>query len=64
MQSIRRAFLAIAAFLACAVPAAAQMASDSTTSGSSLILVWVWILVAGVIIFIVGTSMGVKSGKR
>ena len=32
--------------------------------GGSLVYVWGWILVAGIIIFIVGTSMGVRSGRK
>jgi hypothetical protein len=43
--------------------AQAMSAAAPTTSGSSLIFVWVWILAAGIVIFIVGTSIGVKSGK-
>lgn len=59
MLMVRRVLLAIAAFLSCAVPVSAQT-SMATDSGPSLIWVWAWILVAGIIIFIVGTSMGVR----
>jgi hypothetical protein len=62
MQSIGRALLAVSLVLASALPAAAQ--GTAMDSGPSLIMVWVWILIAGVIIFIVGTSMGVSSGKK
>ncbi len=63
MQAIRTALLGLVAFIAAAVPAGAQTAA-ATDSGPSLILVWVWILVAGVIVMIVGTSIGVNSNKR
>jgi hypothetical protein len=62
MHTIRRAVLSVATFLAAAVPAAAQTTSGGTDTGPSLLWVWVWILVAGIIIFIVGTSIG--SGQR
>lgn len=62
MQAIRSALLALVAFVAAAVPAGAQTAAADT--GPSLLWVWVWILVAGVIVMIVGTSLGVNSNKR
>jgi len=64
MQLIRRALLGAITFLATALPASAQMsAAAPADTGPSLLLVWGWILIAGVIIFIVGTSLGVKGGK-
>ena len=65
MQAIRCALLGLVAFIAAAVPAGAQTAAAAPTdSGPSLLWVWVWILVAGVIVMIVGTSIGVNSNKR
>ena len=64
MQAIRRTLLALVAVMASAVPAAAQTAAPAADSAPSLIWVWVWILVAGVIIMIVGTSLGVNSNRR
>ena len=65
MQAIRRILLGLAAFAAASVPAVAQTATPPMTdTGPSLIYVWVWILVAGIIIMIVGTSIGVNSNKR
>jgi hypothetical protein len=61
MQTIRRALLAVFTVLATALPASAQTA---TAPDTSLGLVWGWILVAGVIIFGVGTCLGVGSGKK
>jgi hypothetical protein len=63
MQAIRRTLLALVAVVAGALPASAQttMAADT---GPSLLWVWVWILVAGIIIMIVGTSVGVNSNRR
>ncbi len=63
MQTIRRALLAVFTVLATALPAAAQTAT-ADTSGPGLGLVWGWILVAGVIIFGVGTCLGAGSGKK
>ena len=63
MQAIRSALLGLIAFIAAAVPAGAQTAA-ATDTGPSLIWVWVWILVAGIIVMIVGTSVGVNSNKR
>ncbi len=60
MQTIRRALLAVFTVLATALPASAQTAAPDTSLG----LVWGWILVAGVIIFGVGTCLGVGSGKK
>jgi hypothetical protein len=64
MQAIRSALLAGIAFVAGTVPAAAQTATPSTDNGPSLLWVWVWILVAGITVMIVGTSLGVKSDRR
>ncbi len=66
MKSIRRIFPALVATLVAAtVPAVAQTAAPAATdSGPSLLWVWVWILVAGVIVMIVGTSVGANSNKR
>lgn len=64
MEAIRRTLLAFAAIFAATVPVAAQTAAPATDSGPSLLWVWVWILVAGIIIMIVGTSMGVNSNRR
>lgn len=64
MQAIRRTLLALAAsFVAATVPAVAQTAAAATDSGPSLLWVWVWILVAGIIVMIVGTSIGSNSNK-
>jgi hypothetical protein len=63
MQAIRSALLALVAFVAAAVPAGAQTAA-ATDAGPSLLWVWVWILVAGILVMIVGTSIGVNSNKR
>jgi hypothetical protein len=63
MQAIRRILLGLAAMAAATVPAAAQTAAPADT-GPSLLFVWVWILVAGIIIMIVGTSSGVNSNRR
>lgn len=61
MPIIRRVLLATFAFLSAAVPAGAQAtAAAPPDQGPSLIWVWAWILIAGIIIFIVGTSMGVR----
>jgi hypothetical protein len=54
MHALRRAFLAIAAVAGSAAPAAAQTAAPPDTG---LFMVWVWILVVGIIIMIVGTSI-------
>lgn len=68
-MSIRSVFSRIAATIAmlaaATAPAYAQTGAVTTTdqSGPSLLWVWVWILVVGVIVFIVGTSMGVR-GRR
>ena len=66
-MSIRPLFArvaAIVAMLAAASPAAAQTPAATTDAGGpSLLWVWVWILVVGIIIFIVGTSFGVR-GRR
>ena len=65
MQSIRRTLLGLVALIATAGPAVAQTATPAATdTGPSLLLVWVWILVAGIIIMIVGTSIGVNQNKR
>jgi hypothetical protein len=64
MQAIRRTLLGLIAFVAATVPAVAQTAPAATDTGPSLLWVWVWILVAGIIIMIVGTSSGVNSNKR
>jgi hypothetical protein len=61
MNVVRGAFLTIVTVLASALPAAAQ---GAPAAGPSLIGVWVWILVIGVIIFVAGTSIGFSSGKR
>jgi hypothetical protein len=63
MHMIRRVLVGTAAFLSTAVPAVAQTtaaapAAAPADTGSGLIWVWAWILVAGVFIFIVGTSVG------
>ena len=62
MKSIRRALIGALTFLATALPASAQ--TGTAPAGPSLLLVWGWILIAGVIIFIVGTSLGVNSGRK
>jgi len=68
MQAIRRAVFTFAGTLAllasAAVAAPAQMASTPSDQGPSLLWVWVWILVAGIVIFVGGTCFGVGSGKR
>ena len=70
MQKIRSAALSVLAVLASALPAAAQVAAtgadtgNGTGTGGSLALVWGWILIAGIVIFIVGTSLGVRSGRK
>jgi hypothetical protein len=64
MQAIRRTLLALVAFVAGTVPALAQTAAPATDTGPSLLWVWVWILVAGIIVMIVGTSIGVNSNRR
>jgi FtsH-binding integral membrane protein len=72
MMSIRSVLNRIAATVAmlaaAGVPAYAQTTAATTTAdqggGPSLLWVWVWILVVGVIVFIVGTSMGVSRGGR
>jgi hypothetical protein len=64
MQAIRRTLLALVAVMAGTVPAVAQTAAPMADSGPSLMWVWVWILVAGIIIMIVGTSIGVNSNRR
>ena len=43
---------------------AQSMASSANSGGPSLLWVWGWILVAGIIIMIVGTSMGVRGNSR
>jgi hypothetical protein len=61
MPMLRRVLLTAATFLSGAVPAVAQTtAAAPPDSGPSLLWVWAWILVAGILIFIVGTSMGVR----
>lgn len=62
MQTFRRILPVLLAFLATAGPASAQDMGSSTGSGG-LIYVWGWILVAGIFIMIVGTSVGVR-GRR
>jgi hypothetical protein len=63
MQAIRRTLLALIAFAAGTVPALAQTAAPADT-GPSLLWVWVWILAVGIIVMIVGTSIGVNSNRR
>lgn len=65
MPMIRRAALATAAVLFSALPAAAQTAATTTDqgTGNGLLYVWGWILVVGIIVFIVGTSIGVRGGR-
>ena len=64
MSKVRRAGLATAAVLFSALPAAAQTAAPMTDQGNpSLLWVWGWILVVGIIVFIVGTSLGVRGGR-
>lgn len=61
---INRIAAAAALLAATAAPAVAQTPAATTEAGGpSLLWVWGWILVAGVIIFIVGTSLGVR-GRR
>ncbi len=38
-------------------------AAAQSDPNSGFIFIWLWILVAGVTIFIIATSSGVKSGK-
>jgi hypothetical protein len=68
MKRVRQALVTLGATLASvasALPASAQMASaPGTEQGPSLLWVWGWILVAGVIIFVVGTSLGQPSGRK
>jgi hypothetical protein len=64
MQAIRDTLLALVGLVAATVPAGAQTATPSTDAGPTLLWVWVWILVAGIIIMIVGTSIGVNSNRR
>jgi hypothetical protein len=59
MHSIRRIATGLLVALAWALPASAQTtAAAATDSGPSLLWVWGWILVAGIFIMIVGTSLG------
>lgn len=60
MPMFRRVLLATAAFLSAAVPAAAQNATTTADTGPSLLWVWGWILIAGIAIFIIGTSLGAR----
>jgi hypothetical protein len=62
MQTIRLALLAVFTVLVTGLPAAAQTAAAS--SPPTLILVWAWILVAGIAIFGIGTCLGMSSGKK
>jgi len=62
MLAARRALLAIVTVLASALPASAQ-SSMPASGGGSLVYVWAWILIAGVIIFVVTTAISVRSGK-
>ncbi len=69
MMSTRSLFARIAAafalFAAAAAPAAAQTpAATIDQGGPSLLWVWVWILVVGIIVFVVGTSMGARKRPR
>lgn len=61
MPMLRRVLFTAAAFLSGALPASAQMsAAAPPDNGPSLLWVWGWILVAGIFIFIVGTSLGAR----
>jgi hypothetical protein len=51
------------ATIAMALSAAPAMAQSAATSGPSLLWVWGWILVAGIIIMIAGTSFGAGSRR-
>ena len=67
MSKISRISVALAAFLAPSLPAAAQMTSNDVAAnagqGPSLLWVWGWILVVGVIVFVIGTSLGVRGNR-
>lgn len=64
MLTLRRVLPGMLAFLATMATASAQtMGASDTSNGPSLIAVWGWILVAGILIMIVGTSLGVR-GRR
>jgi hypothetical protein len=63
MSKISRASVALAAFLIPSLPAAAQMTSGDMAQGPSLLWVWGWILVVGVIVFVVGTSLAVRGNR-
>jgi len=58
---IRRIVPAVTAFLACTLPALAQ--STSTEAAPTLLPVWGWIIVAGFVIFGVGTSLGASKRR-
>jgi hypothetical protein len=60
MLTIRRTLLAVVASVVTAFAATAPAAAQGMDTGPSLLGVWVWILVAGVAIFIIGTSLGVS----
>jgi hypothetical protein len=60
MLTIRRTLLAVVASVVSAFAAASPAAAQGMDTGPSLLGVWVWILVAGVAIFIIGTSLGVS----
>jgi len=60
-------FTALGATAALSLPASAQAMSSAAPSGGggSLLYVWGWILIAGIIIFVGGASLGVGgSGRR
>lgn len=68
MAKVIRSIVAVAAVLATSLPAAAQMTSEAggtagAAQGPSLLWVWGWILVAGIIVFVVGTSLGVRGNR-
>ncbi len=66
MPMIRRAALAFGAVLASTVPAVAQTTTSTPPTGdtgSGLVYVWGWILVVGIIVFVVGTSLGARRGR-
>jgi|GEM_PF-4399210 len=57
---------ALGATAALTLPASAQsmMSGPQPTGGPTLLYVWGWILIAGIIIFVGGASLGVGGSGR
>jgi hypothetical protein len=56
---------ALGATTALSLPASAQgMSGPPPTGGPGLLYVWGWILIAGIIIFVGGASLGVGGSGR